>query len=78
MAALASGEIGYSVEGLYAQPDGDLGTFGLSAINLDKESVDSDTSSLLEGPAITSDGGESVAYSLTGRKWVQNDPQIRL
>ena len=78
MAVLASGEIGYSVEGLYALPGGDLGTFGLSAINLDKESVGSDTSSLLAGPEITSEGGESASYSLNGRKWVQNDPQIRL
>jgi hypothetical protein len=78
MAVLASGEIGYSVEGLYAQPGGDLGTFGLSAVNLDKGSVDSDTSSLQEGPEITSEGGESASYSLNGRKWVQNDPQIKL
>jgi hypothetical protein len=78
MAVLASGEIGYAVEGLYALPGGDIGTFGLNAINQEKGSMDTDTSSLLASPAITSAGGESAAYSLTGRKWIQNDPQIKL
>jgi hypothetical protein len=78
MQTLASGDIALSVDGLYALPGGDIGSFGLSATNQDKGIVDEDASSLLIDPAITTMGGNSAAYSLTGRKWVQNDPQIKL
>ena len=35
-------------------------------------------SNLIAGPMLTSDGGNANAYSLSGKKWVQNDPNIKL
>ncbi len=81
MQMLASGDIGFSVDGLTVQTSGSIGSFGLSATNEDNviaSDIGSDTSELLTGPAITSLGGRSSAYSLTGRKWVQKNPQIKM
>jgi hypothetical protein len=78
MQTLTSEGLAFSVDGLYAQPGGDIGTFGLSATNVDKGDVDSDTSMLQSGAAVTSTGGNSNAYILTGRKWTQKDPQIKM
>ena len=75
---LTSEGLAFSVDGLYAQPGGDIGTFGLTATNLVNTGIDSDTSMLLSGPATTSDGGNANAYILTGRKWTQKDPQIKM
>ena len=50
--ALASGDIAMSVDGLYSQPNGGLGNFGLSAANTEKETVSSDTSALLAGTSV--------------------------
>jgi hypothetical protein len=33
---------------------------------------------MLAGPELTSGGGRSSAYCLTGKKWTQTDPQIKL
>lgn len=78
MQTLNSDDLGYSVEGLYALPEGDIGTFGLRATNQDNGGIGIDTSSLLSRPATTSTGGNSAAYLLQGWKWVQKDPQIKL
>jgi hypothetical protein len=76
---VASGEIAMSVDGLYALPKGDLGTFGMSISNAKKGAIGVDTSSaLLAAPVVTSDGGRSSAYALTGKRWNQKDPQIKL
>ena len=75
---VASGEIAMSVDGLYALPKGDLGTFGMSISNAKKGAIGSDTSALLTAPELTSDGGRSSAYALTGKRWNQKDPQIKL
>jgi hypothetical protein len=79
MQTLNQGDIGYSIDGVYEQPGGQIGTFGLSATNYQGDSdIGSETSSLLSQPALTATGGNSNAYSLTGRKWVQKDPQIKM
>lgn len=75
---VASGDIAMSVEGLYAQPEGDLGTFSLDAINVNKGQEPASTvQSQLTGPATTSDGGRSSAYILGGWRWNTKDPQIK-
>ena len=68
MNKLTSDGLAYSVDGLYAQPSGDIGTFGLSAINLNKGDIGGDTSMLKTGPAVTSTGGNANAYVLYGPK----------
>jgi hypothetical protein len=76
--AVASGDIAMSVDGLYAQPKGDLGTFELATANANKErGITSTASNLLTGPATTSDGGRSSAYLLAGWRWNTKDPQIK-
>ena len=54
MQALASGDIAISVDGLYSLSNGGLGNFGLSAANIKKGTVSSDTSALLTGPCLYS------------------------
>jgi hypothetical protein len=79
MQTLNSGDVGYSVDALYALPGSEIGTFGLSATNyLGDGDIGSDTSSLLSGPAVTSTGGNSNAYWLSGKKWTQLNPQVKM
>ncbi len=78
MNKLTSDGLAFSVDGIYAQPSGDIGTFGLRAINLNKDEIGSDTSMLQTGPTVTSTGGNANAYVLMGRKWTQADPQIKM
>ncbi len=52
MHALASGDVDMSVDGLYIQPNGDLGNFGLSAANTKKGKVGGDTSGLPYRPRL--------------------------
>jgi hypothetical protein len=59
--AVASGDIAMSVDGLYAQPKGELGTFGLNAINVEKQEPTSTVLNQL--PTYTSDGGRKEAMS---------------
>lgn len=76
--AVASGDIAMSVDGLYAQPKGDLGTFELATANANKERGTASTASnLLTGPATTTDGGRSSAYLLAGWRWNTKDPKIK-
>ncbi|NTV27203.1 MAG: matrixin family metalloprotease [Methanothrix sp.] len=75
--ALSSGDIELSVDGLYSQPNGDMGNFGLSAANTKKGIVGSDTSALLTGPAYTASGGNANAYTLYGYRWNTKDPQLK-
>lgn len=76
--AVASGDIAMSVDGLYAQPKGDLGSFSLNTININKAQEPASTvQGLLTGPATTSDGGRSSAYILGGWRWNTKDPQIK-
>ncbi len=77
--AVASGDIAMSVDGLYAQPKGDLGSFSLNTININKAQEPASTvQGLLTGPAYTSDGGRNAAYLLGGWRWNTKDPQIKL
>jgi hypothetical protein len=75
--ALSSGGIELSVDGLYSQPNGDMGNFGLSAANAKKGMVGSDTSALLTGPAYTASGGNANANILLGYRWNTKDPQLK-
>ncbi len=78
MQTLNLGDMGYSVDGVYEAPGGSLGTFGLSATNYPDGNIGSDTSSLLSAPAVTSTGGNSNAYWLSGKKWTQLNPQVKM
>ena len=78
MQTLTSDGLAFTVDGLYAKPGGEIGTFGLSATNLVKGGIQSDTSMLQTGPVVTPTGGSASAYILTGRKWIQTDPQIKM
>lgn len=74
--AVASGDVAMSVDGLYALPKGELGTFGIAALNANKEpGVGSTVLNLL--PEYTSDGGRSEAYVLAGWRWNTQNPQIK-
>lgn len=76
--AVASGDIAMSVDGLYAQPKGDLGTFELATANANKErGITSTASNLITGPATTTDGGRSAAYLLAGWRWNTKNPNIQ-
>ena len=67
LGGMASGEIAMSVDGLYALPKGDLGTFGMSISNAKKGAIGSDTSALLTAPELTHDLEDaSSAYALNG------------
>lgn len=74
MAIVGSGDIALSVDGL--SNDG-KGSFGLSAANIRKGGVGSDTSALLTGPATTPYGGDSTAYILLGYRWNTKNPQLK-
>lgn len=75
--AAASGDLAMSVDGLYAQPKGELGTFGLSAANFEK--APGGGTPLYDLPNYdTTNGGRNDAYLLTGWRWNQNVPQIKL
>jgi hypothetical protein len=61
---VTSGDVGMSVDGLYALPSGDLGKFGPATANVEKASA-SGTPSYLTGPAYTSSGGNLAGEGLT-------------
>jgi hypothetical protein len=75
--AAASGDVAMSVDGLYAQPKGELGTFGLSAANI-KRTPESGTAQYLLPENNDPKGGRQSAYLLTGYRWNTRDPQIKL
>jgi hypothetical protein len=66
-----------SVDGLYAQPKGELGTFGLSAANI-KRTPESGTAQYLLPENNDPKGGRQSAYVLSGYRWNSKDPQIKL
>lgn len=74
---VASGRMGMSVDGLYATPSGDLGRFGLGAVNVEKASA-SGTPSYLTGPAYTTGGGNANSYKLAGWRWNSASPNIKM
>lgn len=73
MQTVGSGDISMAVSGL--SNDGQ-GSFGLIASNA-RKGIGSDLSGEITGPAITSTGGRSSAYTLLGYRWNTRDPQIR-
>ena len=75
--AAASGDIAMSVDGLYARPKGELGTFGLSAANI-KRTPESGTPQYQLPENNDPKGGRQSAYVLTGYRWNTRDPQIKL
>ena len=74
--AVASGDIAMSVDGLYAEPEGDLGTFEINAINVEKDQVNP-ASTVMQLPTYTSDGGRKEAYLLAGWRWNTKNPRIK-
>ena len=64
-----------AVDGLYALPEEDLGTFGLSIVNKEKVGGGQPQYQL---PEYTSGGGRNEAYVLAGWRWNTKDPQIKL
>jgi hypothetical protein len=77
MQIIGSGDIAMSVDGLYALSNGDLGNFGLSATNIQKEIISSDAPALITKPETTADGGRDDAYALLGYRWNIKDPQLK-
>ncbi len=73
---VASGETGMSVDGLYAQPSGNLGQLRLNAVNVKNTPASGSSNYQLTGPAYTSTGGNKNAYFLTGWRWNTINPQI--
>lgn len=74
---VASGEIGMSVDGLYIQPSsGKLGEFSLSTANV-KNVPGSSTQAATYGSTYSGTDRAS-AYTLTGWKWTQANPNIKL
>lgn len=75
---VSSGEIGMSVDGLYARPSGNLGEFSLSTVNI-KNIPSSSTSNQLLKPAYTdsSIGGSPSSYLLAGWRWNTYNPMIK-
>ena len=59
---VANKDIAFAGEALGMAPDGTVQTLG----------------ALITGPATTTNGGNTNAYWLSGRKWVQKDPQIKM
>jgi hypothetical protein len=78
MQTLDSGDMALSVDGLSVQTSGNIGSFGLSATNQVNGGIGHDTAMLQTQPATTAAGGTTAAYSLTGKKRIQKDPQIKL
>ena len=74
MQIVGSGDVAMSVDGL--SNDG-KGSFGLIASNARKGRSGSDLSQELIGPATTSTGGRSSAYTLLGYRWNTKDPQLK-
>jgi hypothetical protein len=75
--AAASGDIAMSVDGLYAQPKGELGIFGLSATNIER-TPGSGVPQYLLPENNDPNGGRQSAYTLTGYRWNTRNPQIKL
>ena len=73
----ASGDVAMSVDGLYAQPEGELGTFGLSAANIER-APGSGTAQYLLPENNDPSGGRQSAYVLKSYRWNTRDPQIKL
>ncbi len=73
---VAAGDVGMSVDGLYAKSSGGLGEFSLNTINIEKTAA-SGTPSYLTGPAYSSSGGNSNAYILAGWRWNTRNPNIQ-
>lgn len=77
--AVASGDIGMSVDGLYVQPEGDLGSFGLDAVNLEKAQQGPGMTTLALVPNLNDpNGGRKDAYVLMGWRWNEANPNIKL
>ena len=70
------GDILMKLDGLYAKPSGDLGDFGMLAINSEKSNAPKGRT---QPPSTTSDQdlGDSSSYILAGWRWVAN-PKIQL
>jgi hypothetical protein len=75
---LSSGDMAMSIGGIYAQPKGDLGTFGLYTANSKKNPIGSEWPNLLTAPVNTPGGGDADAYLLAGWRWNTKDPQLKL
>jgi hypothetical protein len=75
---LSSGDMAMSIEGIYTQPKGDLGSFGLYTANSKKNPIGSESSGLLTGPVNAPGGGDADAYLLAGWRWNTKDPQLKL
>ncbi len=77
--AVASGDIAMSVDGLYAQPKGELGSFGLDAVNVEKASQGTGSTVLSLVPNLNDpNGGRKEAYVLGGWRWNAANPNIKL
>ncbi|MBN1235627.1 MAG: hypothetical protein JW999_06195, partial [Methanotrichaceae archaeon] len=74
---LSSGEMAMSVDAIYSNPKGKLGTLGLYAANNKKNPVGSESSNLLTAPVSTTTGGDADAYVLTGWRWNTKNPQLK-
>jgi hypothetical protein len=74
---IASGDMGMSVDGLYAQPSGGLGKFSLNTVNVEKASA-SGTPSYLTGPVYTTGGGNAKSYVPAGWRWTSASPNIKM
>ena len=74
---ISSGDMAMSMDAIYLQPEGDLGTFGLYAVNSKKDPVSSTSSNLLSAPVFTAEGGDADAYVLAGWRWNTKDPQLK-
>lgn len=69
------GNMAMVLDGLYAKPDGDLGTFGVAAMNVNK-GRGSDVSSATVNPGTYNNYNDPNAYVLAGWKW-DKDPKIQ-
>lgn len=78
--AASSGDVAMSLDGLFVQPNGKLGDFGVSTVNMEKKSGGNagGGTPLYQLPENNDPyGGRKEAYLLTGWRWNQRDPQIK-
>jgi hypothetical protein len=77
--AVASGDVAMSVDGLYALPKGELGSFGLNAVNIEKAQQGPGSTTLGLVPNLNDpNGGRKDAYLLAGWRWNSANPNIKL
>jgi hypothetical protein len=74
----AARRISSSSQGALIEADGQMAAAIMGDLGFGSDQLNADGTVTISAPILTADGGNANAYCFTGKKWVQNDPQIKL